>query len=711
MDMNLIPYDMEQFFNKYTRFMTKNIYINQPLYHRFCSQYTYLYQELEQNTFLYRNNPLYKKIMDIKDNQTQLIKLHNQKYLKEQLKKYQVFFDTLYPKEKLDLNKRYIILSDEPYLLVINNKNTIPLITAKIKYLSESQLISPEKIFILTDQEEKLHLLKEEVNHYSLFPTMKTIHELASELLLPPTKLLDQKHKYQILKDYLINNLFPQKEQFQKLYQAFEPAIYLNKDYKEYDTFKDYHNYMSKRKFLSTGLSLKKYNEQEINKRKKYLRTINNETTNTKEEVDIANFLYLNSLSYEYHQKTSSFIVENEQNKLIFQYINSSPNSKSSISKEKQESNFANLNKFSSRVIKLYAKYPDQTTFLEKLVYELIKERYPLEKRTEDAIYERLKDTTIDSYFHELITKYFLPALDQYQQTGSLQHSHLTTEQTQELIKVFHYYQEYLEKHHLIEEESLKTIAEHYLQENKYQYLFLIGDIFSKTLTSQVKIPTMHIKENYEEVELLKENIKLLYDYKKYLHEKKSLPTMNTYKGEEELSFLTKEFLKDNLNQINQKLEETTSSIYVYSYEDNNRLKISQNITNLSSKIIKQIPQKKDLLIAVDNAKEINNLLLDNNFTKVDKNTIVTNTQEPIHYEEILSLEKPYSHILLPYLIPDKYHEDPFIKNRYYQIKLKLYLAITNCKNSIYLLCPSSKLPDLMNLLDNLQSKVTYLKD
>ena len=70
---------MDNFINKYTRFMTKDIYINNKLYQNFLNQYNYLYQELENKSILFRENIKYKKIINIKENQTNLLKLHNQK--------------------------------------------------------------------------------------------------------------------------------------------------------------------------------------------------------------------------------------------------------------------------------------------------------------------------------------------------------------------------------------------------------------------------------------------------------------------------------------------------------------------------------------------------------------------------------------------------------------------------------------------------------
>ena len=53
MDINLTIYDMDLFLDKYTRFMTKNIYISNKMYCNFLKQYDYLYQILERDRFLY----------------------------------------------------------------------------------------------------------------------------------------------------------------------------------------------------------------------------------------------------------------------------------------------------------------------------------------------------------------------------------------------------------------------------------------------------------------------------------------------------------------------------------------------------------------------------------------------------------------------------------------------------------------------------------
>ena len=113
MDMNLTIYDMNLFLNKYTRFMTKDIYISTKMYNNFLNNYNYLYKTLEKERFLYNDNKLYKKIIDINKNKNKILKLHNSKYLTNALNKYNSFFDKLIVSNELDKKRKMIILSEE----------------------------------------------------------------------------------------------------------------------------------------------------------------------------------------------------------------------------------------------------------------------------------------------------------------------------------------------------------------------------------------------------------------------------------------------------------------------------------------------------------------------------------------------------------------------------------------------------------------------
>ena len=48
--------DIDHFLNKYTRFMTKDIYINKTMYNNFLKSYNYLYDRLKKDALLYHQS-------------------------------------------------------------------------------------------------------------------------------------------------------------------------------------------------------------------------------------------------------------------------------------------------------------------------------------------------------------------------------------------------------------------------------------------------------------------------------------------------------------------------------------------------------------------------------------------------------------------------------------------------------------------------------
>ena len=129
MEYDLVGYDMDNFLDKYTRFMTKDIYISNRLYNSFLDQYDYLYKVLKKDKELYVDNKKYKNIMNILDRRVDLLRLHNQKYFKMVLGEYSL-------SDKLDVRKKMIVLAEEENTYIVESKNYGLLVGEKINYLT-----------------------------------------------------------------------------------------------------------------------------------------------------------------------------------------------------------------------------------------------------------------------------------------------------------------------------------------------------------------------------------------------------------------------------------------------------------------------------------------------------------------------------------------------------------------------------------------------
>ena len=100
MNNDLLILDIDNFLDKYTRFMTKNIYITTNMYDTFLNQYKYLYNSIIN--VKYFNEKKKKRITDIYNKKNLLISLHNKKYFKTALNRHSPFLDSL----NLDLSTR-----------------------------------------------------------------------------------------------------------------------------------------------------------------------------------------------------------------------------------------------------------------------------------------------------------------------------------------------------------------------------------------------------------------------------------------------------------------------------------------------------------------------------------------------------------------------------------------------------------------------------
>ena len=156
MNPRLINYAIDNFLDKYTRFMTKDIYISFLMYKRFLEQYKYLYDDLLKERDFYSNNKKYLKVMDIFSNDYKLVRLHNQKYLNRILKKNR---DSLLD---FDLKSKMLVFMDEENTYVVDNKNYVSLVREKIRYLIENKKYRSSDILVLGKSGDYFSKFKDE---------------------------------------------------------------------------------------------------------------------------------------------------------------------------------------------------------------------------------------------------------------------------------------------------------------------------------------------------------------------------------------------------------------------------------------------------------------------------------------------------------------------------------------------------------------------
>lgn len=671
---NLILYDMENFLNKYTRFLSKDIYISYHTYQSFMKQYQYLYQKLKEDQFLYQDNIYYQRIEKIKKEEVDLLKLHNQKYLKRKRIEYSSFFEE---NGRIDNHQKNMILSNENKMIYFHQKNNLSFLVAKIKFLLQSEKRKESNFIILTKNRESKEEIQTKLIQNGLTIDCYFLEEYQEKLLKEGEKKVTYSFQYHFFKKYLLEILYPKKEEFTKFYEEFKNYLYLNQDYKDFDTFNDYHSYLYKRMFLESHLSLKEFISQEIIKRKKHLRTILNEKMKTEEEVDIANFLYLNSISYHYTSETHLFSLENG---LQCFYFN-------------REMNDFTQSTSQEKTISLYKKYQSGKKMLEVFTYELIKRRYPMEKKDDKDIYHTLKITTMDSYVTEFISKVLIPLTQNPKEMKKY-----SKQQQEELEKILMAYQKEREKYHYIEESTLNQRTEEAL---KYTYPIL----FNVTNILPPKNYLIIIEDNPQNT-ILTHQLKLNLAYKTYLQQKKWLLFPDTYLSFEELNCITEQFLKENIDALNELLLQQKCQIKVLFYSDKYRFKEKETFALTLNDILYQL-DKNTVVIALTKKEEIRDLTKNSVFYQQNNETI-SNGKNQYPCLEIKQIKKQYANVIFPMFFNNTFFNF-YDKKDFQEKKFLLASTIINTKDNLFLISPLSLETEVKKYLESFKN-ISYQK-
>ena len=251
--------------------------------------------------------------IDKLDNLKNLASEHNKNFIKEKLISEKTYLDNILkeidPNIMLDEDQRKVVLTDEDYCLVIAGAGAgkTTTVAAKVKYLVEKKNIKPEEILVVSFTNKAVGELKERIQkQLGIDCPITTFHSTGNAILHKENddklNIVQNEKLYFVLEDYFRDTVLQNQKLLDDLIQFF--ATYFD----EPITAKDKNELFEK--LSSANFSTMKSEVGEINynleiknsRRKEYV-TIQNEVLRSYEEVQIANFLYLNNIEYEYEPR------------------------------------------------------------------------------------------------------------------------------------------------------------------------------------------------------------------------------------------------------------------------------------------------------------------------------------------------------------------------------------------------------------------------
>ncbi|MDD3241339.1 MAG: UvrD-helicase domain-containing protein [Bacilli bacterium] len=548
------------------------------------------------------------------------------------------YFDDMFkevdPNILLDEQQREAITIDSDNLLVVagagSGKSTT--MVAKVKYLIDKCGYKESEIVVVSFtkkvKEELSEIIHDKFGLKNVAVT--TFHSLGLEIINKSGEdvadVVDEKGQYKIFSNYIKNVLFKDKEKFSLLNDAFSKYLNFGDQWMSFDDFDTYHTKSFVDKFNKSEESIKVYIENQILRRRQYKKTINGEYTASKEEVDIANLLYINGIDYNYELKLNNgykkgrgyhpdFYIHQLEKENYIEHFGVDQDGSNSMYSESELKNYLSILKIKDKYINsyenrnkfivTYSRYDNGKTYLTDLIDQLKHNGYVPHKRSDEEIFAKLMDTGTDYYFSVFVDKILVPVISMYKQSGysyrdydSLIESNDGNLKNQLIVlKMFHeYYEKELSNKHLIDFEDMILKAYTLMPIIKEKdlgvdYKYLIIDEYQdisnqrlnlvKRLVDLFDAKVMAVGDDWQTIfGYAGSRIDLFKNFSKELPNSDQVAIEHTYRNSQELIDIAGEFVLKNPYQIKKHLisdKHTINPVEIIFYDDEEKEKVNGN--------------------------------------------------------------------------------------------------------------------------------------
>ena len=373
------------------------------------------------------------KVLSLYTDMESVINQHNEEYIQNAMTQEKDYLDHILeavdPVISLDEDQRRVILTDEDYCLVIAGAGAgkTTTVAAKVKYLVDKKNIDPDQILVVSFTNKAVNELKEKIQTNLGIPCkIATFHSTGNEVIranAPEEKLniVDGSRLYFLLRDYFRNSISQNESMINKLILFF--ASYFDAPY-EGDDLNGFFNKIAKSNFSTMRSDLEDFRQNVIDARTKKSITIQNEFLRSAQEVEIANFLYLNRIDYEYEPLypydmpnarkpyTPDFIIRQGEKTAYLEHFGISEDGKNdrySASQlacyKKAVNDKVRLHKqHETTLLYTFSAYNDRRTLVEHLKETLEEHGFQLEPRSNKEIMELLVAGEENRYVRRLIS-------------------------------------------------------------------------------------------------------------------------------------------------------------------------------------------------------------------------------------------------------------------------------------------------------------------
>ncbi|MDE6241234.1 MAG: UvrD-helicase domain-containing protein [Anaeroplasmataceae bacterium] len=553
------------------------------------------------------------------------IEKRNHYYVENEKNKYKSYFDTILnscdPNILLDDDQRNCIVYDEDYSLVIAGAGAgkTTTIAAKVKYLVDKKGILPEEILIVSFTNKAVDELKERVNkQLNISCPITTFHSAGIAIIKkdkPNEKIqaVSEGFLYVAVRDYLKDGIKMNPSLIDKVILLF--GTYFETPFQE-GSLKDFFTYLSRSDFSTMKSNLGEFNQQIIDKRTKKLYTINDERVRSQQEVQIANFLYINNIDYKYEDSyefnmqnsdkiyTPDFhIFQNNLNYYVEHFALSQKGENSrftefEIQKYKKAINDkVKLHRAKgTNLIYTWSKYNDGRSLLEHLEEELCKAGFVLKRKSTEEIFDKLSANEENKYIAPLI-KLLCLFISNFKVNGYNESTFAKMKNDMDNVRTnlfldlaygaYLFYQQRLSTANRVDfsdmiNESARLLQQKKELKEKLPFKYIIVDEYqdisrqrfdlTKALSDVCDAKIVAVGDDWQSIYAFSgSDITLFTQFKEKMGYAKELKIVKTYRNPQEVIDIAGNFVQENTSQIKKELispKHIDKPVVIYSYND-----------------------------------------------------------------------------------------------------------------------------------------------
>ncbi len=584
------------------------------------------------------------------------ITVHNTNYVERTLEREKDYFDNILkdidPGIKLDDEQRRAVITDDDYCLLVAGAGAGKTTTmaAKVKYLVEKKGVQPEEIIVISYTNKAIGELRERINKGLKIPAkICTFHAFAFEIVkrfsVDPPEI--NFSSYQIIFDMLEKAIFNNKPLMRNLVLFLGYYFDLSEDVFKFDNLNQYHLYKAAQDYETLKSGLGEYVRKVEQQRTKRVKTITGEYLRSVQEVQVANFLYLNGLDYEYEKVypyespsknkkyTPDFCITQGEHTAWLEHYALTESGYSNVFTPQQIAKYKKAisdkralhSAHKTTLIETWSLYSDRRPLMEHLYEALEKEGFVMKPRDLTEVYKKITETGKDKYIYRLIY-FMMNFIEQYKTSGydegGFEILRKKTDNPRTLLfldiaeQVYHHYQETLKQNNQIDFADMINDAHFYLQEIERQhielpYKYVIIDEFqdiarqrfnlTKRLSEITKAKVVAVGDDWQSIYAFSgSDISLFTRFLELMGAGTELKITHTYRNSQELIDIAGGFVQKNSSQIRKQLispKHLENPIVIEPFDDSVKpmKALADLLENIIGKIIEEFGEKSSILL------------------------------------------------------------------------------------------------------------------